>query len=372
MPSADRGDRLLTIAFVSLAGAFLIGAIALSTINRSSGSPDSQNFLDTARNIAAGAGFSSHVVQQHFIQQSLPHHENFRPPGAAYVTAAAFRLFGVSLAIPVILNGIVVILAALLLRQAIRIAGSPRLGSLAGVLLLVSGNYSLISVWNNNYLVLCTTALLLCLAIGERRRHPAWVWAICCGAIGALGFLMKPTFLLASIPFSIFLVRRTANPEGRTLQRRTPATVLSLALFVVLTAPYWGGNLLRTGRPIDSPVMAIRLSERYRALPYKTWWTVRFDRPLGYRELVRTLGAAEVLRKEGSRWLRAVGRIISLSPPIFFLVAIGCLMRLRRGTWTLYLGPILLMTEAIFSGGLYAKPLHRYFWPILPCLLYMA
>lgn len=370
--ATGRGDRWLTVLFLCIAGAFAAAAILLAAINRSPGSPDSLNNLDTARSLASGTGFRSNIVQQLFVEIPLPGPETFRPPGAAFVTGAAFRLFGVSMATPVLLNGAVLLLAALLLRVAIRASGAPRIASLAGILFLLSANFRLISVWNNNYLTLCTTALLLCGSLYERGRGSPWIPVAIAGVIGAVGFLMKPTFLISVIPFAAFLLFVSRGPAVPSFRRQGIAFILFLAVMALVASPYWTWSLARFGHPAYSQVPAVRLSERYGGLPCKTWWTVRFDRPVTYGELAEIHGTVELMRKEVSRWLRAVVRIVRLNPPVAILAAPGLYLLLRSRTWRRYALPALLMAEPLFSGGLYARPDKRYFWPAFPCLLFIV
>src|SRR5262245_27084215 len=96
---------LFRVAFWATAVFVVVSVVDLARGNASPGSPDSINNLATAREIASGRGFTSRIVHQHFVQQPVPGPETVRPPGIPFLLALCFRLFGVNLVIPVVLNG---------------------------------------------------------------------------------------------------------------------------------------------------------------------------------------------------------------------------------------------------------------------------
>ena len=161
-------NPISTRAFHAILALFVAASAALAWANNSPGSADSCANLTLARNIVQGHGYVSFGVGQLWEPQPIPSPETIKPPGLAYLTASLFALFGTSLAIPVALNAIAIIADALLLRTAITWTSGKRLGNYAGLLVLVSRNYELVSLWNNNILTTLHSSLLLVAA--SRRR----------------------------------------------------------------------------------------------------------------------------------------------------------------------------------------------------------
>ena len=149
---------------------FLIFSIYLASINNCPGGPDSRNNLDTARNISQGNGFSTNIVQPLFVEQTLPSPETIRPPGVAFLAGAIFRIFGISLGMQVLLNAITILASAWLLRATVRLFRKDWFANLAGILIILSCSYDLISLGNNNFLVLFTIGLLYICAVYMKRN----------------------------------------------------------------------------------------------------------------------------------------------------------------------------------------------------------
>jgi hypothetical protein len=80
------------------------------------------------------------------------------------------------------------------------------------------------SLMNNGFLTLATALLLF---LGER---PSVVGLATCSAFG---FLAKPTFMLAAIPYALLALRPAAGPRGAWVR---PAAAF-LLVFALLTSP---------------------------------------------------------------------------------------------------------------------------------------
>ena len=110
----------LTWAFrVALMG-FLGASTLLAIRNQSPGSVDSCGNLALARNLSQGRGYLTNSVGQFWVRQSIPTEDTVKPPALPFLLATIFRVAGVSLAVPVLVNGLAVALNALILRAAIR------------------------------------------------------------------------------------------------------------------------------------------------------------------------------------------------------------------------------------------------------------
>ncbi len=365
-------QKVATLAFWTVAGLFLVAALGLAAVNQSAGSEDSKNNLDTARNLAAGRGFTSNIVQQFCVRQSLPNPETIRTPGIPFLMAGLILLFGFSLALPVLLNVVTVLATAWLFRRTIQIAGGGWFASMAGILVLISGHYQLISLWNNNMLVLCTVGLLWVAAKQKHQGWPAWKVVVASAAVTTFGFLMKPTFILSAVPFVVFLLF-TSNCQGLRAWRQAAGRAAAfLALVVALSSPYWGRNLVLFGHPLYSLSTTVRLGVRYGGLPYGEFPTVRVARPVTYGERLRLHGLGGLLSTD----LRMVGqtawRILLQNPAICLLIVIAPIVFPTRRTRQEYVLTILAMAEPIFATAVYWHVEARYLWPIYPCMLYLV
>src|SRR5687768_14026753 len=94
----------LTFLFWTVAALILSAGIWYAATTRTAGIWDAVANLVAARNIAEGNGFTTDFVQDLVVPHELPGPETVRAPGAIYVIGALFRLTGVNLATPVIVN----------------------------------------------------------------------------------------------------------------------------------------------------------------------------------------------------------------------------------------------------------------------------
>ena len=100
--------RWVVLLLVTLA-CFVALSLRLAFVNNSPGTPDSAVTLHIARNLLEGAGLKTHVVCQHFKRLDIPHAPTHRKPGLPLIAAGLFKLFGVSLKLPVLLNMVTVV-----------------------------------------------------------------------------------------------------------------------------------------------------------------------------------------------------------------------------------------------------------------------
>jgi len=362
-------QRWCDAAFWLAAAAFLTASVVLAAVNRSPGSQDSEHNLDVARNLVLGRGYQSSIVPQLFEPQPLPGPEAIRPPGVPFLIAGLFRLFGISLAIQVVVNAVTVLLAAWLLRWAIRTAGGAWFGNVAGILFFLSGNYEVQSIWSNNLLVLCTVGLLAIAArvccCGGLPRGTATLGAM----VAAAGFLTKPTFVATAVFFAavLFLV---APPAGVRWRQRLLGLAWFFALLAAMTAPYWVYNLRLYGTPVYSPQTACRLSLHFNDTPHGYSYSFRWDNPESMSELLERHGLLGLLEREAALWGRIIFFIGRLNFPLVVLALGAVVLAWRSTRWKDYLLPLAAMAEPILAPW-YHHAEFRYLWPIYPCCLYL-
>lgn len=368
---SQRWVRWSNALFFCVLLAVVVLSIVLAQKAQFAGSPDSLNNLDTARNIVTGKGFVSSMVQQLFVPQTLPNPEGIRTPGVPYLLAGCFRLFGISLAVVVLLDAAAVVLTALCLRAAARFVAGDMVGNLTGMLWLLSDSYQMGSAWNNGFLVLAIACLLL---IGEAQRNGRLslrIAALAYGVTGGVGYLFKPTFVLSVVPFALFMLWLN-GPEPSRNRKQTAAVVgIFFAVLALVSSPYWVRSLVLSGKPLYSLMPLLRLSERYDGLPGKTFHTVRFGKPLSYREMIEIHGPVNLIKREISIWASTCGGVIWLAPGILLLVVLGAAMQVGRRNWRDYAAPLLLLAEPLFSCGIYLRCEQRYLWPVFPVLIYL-
>jgi len=360
--------RVGVLAFwVAMAG-FAAASVALARVNNAPGSSDSCSNLLLARNLVLGRGYVSTAVGDLWIARPIPFGETTRPPGLPWLLAAIFALTGVSLAVPVLLNAAAVAANALFLRGALARSGCPAMGDLAGLLILLSYDYEMVSIWNNNILAACHSAFLMLAAGAGPGRGRRWTW-VALAACSAFGFLMKPTFILGALPFSILVLGSVGE---KTRSRRLVEIAAFLALFSAITATYWGRNLLLYGEAMHAPSFSSsRLAIRYGVLGDDPWRVVRFGRPMTYGEVARSLGLANLLIVDAKMMAKTVLYSILMNPAVAACTA-GLVLFWRPDRWRDYAGAGLLMAGVVFEVGVYNHHEFRYLWPLYPCMLYLA
>ena len=363
-------DRLAAVAAGFVLLVFVVASLLLARVNNSPGSSDSCGNLILARSLTEGRGYVTGGLGELWIRQPLDAPDTVRPPGLPYLLAAVFAATGAALAVPVLVNAATVVLGALALRGAIRRRGGRRSADLAAILMLLSINYEMVSIWNNNLLAAFTAALLFLASRADEgaSRGRAWL-PVSLAVCSAAGLLMKQSFLLTAIPFSILVL---ATDSTRTKTRRGLEVFAYLGLFLALTAVYWGPNVLLHGQPFYSPSFpSARLAARYGFLPNGAWRTVRFDRPATYGEVLRALGPARMLLIDLKMLAKTIFYSICMNPAVA-LAAAGSILFWRPSRRRDYAGVAALCAGTVFEVGIYHHHEFRYLWPMYPCFLLLA
>lgn len=371
--STSGPDRILFICFVVLSILFLTASIYLASVNNSPGLPDSENNLDTARNILNGKGFTTNIIQQLFEKLSLPGPEAHRPPGIPYLLAFLFKIFGISLAIPVLLNAIAILGSAWIMRSTVMLKTNSWFGSLAGIFMLLSSNYVLVWILNNNFLVLLTVILLYLIIYDNEYGIGKTQLVLSLFLIGAVGIYLKPTFMVTIIPLALyFLYSQTDRDEKIHFVKKILPFAIFLVLLFLATLPYWIFNMVNFGKPLYSPLVSLRLVERYGGFPQDTWWLYRIGNTPTYSELIEIYGIKGLIIREMQIWFRAAIAVVKLNP-MLLLIVLGAFALFKRKLWYGFFIPIiLLVVEPIFSSFFYWRGEDRYSWPLYPVIIFLA
>ncbi len=365
-------DRIATLCAWVVLLLFVVASMALARRNQSPGSPDSCANLILGRNLAQGKEYAVGGLGELWIKRPLDAVDSIRPPGLPYLLAAIFALGGVSLAVPVLVNSAAIGINALALRAAIRRMGGRWAGDLALILILLSTNYELVSIINNNILAACM-ALLLLLAtwrLGpETKARGSFGFPVLLALVSAFGFLMKQTFVLSACPFALLVL---GSNTSKAVSRRVLEMSLYLGLLVALTSVYWGPNLLRHGEVFHVPALASsRLAARYEILPNGPARTLRFDRPMDYGEVIRTIGLPKMLLIDAKQLAKTIFYTICMNPAVM-LCASAVLLFGRVARWRDYAVVASLCGGIVFEVGIYNHHEFRYLWPMYPCLIFLA
>lgn len=363
-------ERRARIAFLAVTALFLVLGLLMAVGNNSPGHWDAVANLVTARNVAEGRGFVSHVVQHLAKPEALPGPDTVRAPGIPFVAGALFLLLGVTYVVPILLNVVAVVLTALCLRHALREVGAGWTADLLALLVLVSHRtYEMRSLWNNNVLALLAALLLLLTVRHIGGRIVGWKFAAALGLVAALGFFMKQTFLLGAIPLGVGLLVTDAR---QPLARRLAQAAAFVALFILLTAPYWGPNLVRFGEPLYSPIQGLRLPTRYGLLGTLEYFrTVHFDDPpYSYASIAAVIGARGLMERELAQWAHLFRELVMLNPFLLLAAALGlALARLQH--WRLYAAVVAIAIPPIFESSYWIAE-RRYLFPIHVLLLFLT
>jgi hypothetical protein len=339
--------RFLKISYVLVCVIFLLLSIYLAMINNNPGNPDSKSNLDTARNIYHGEGFTSHVVLQHFKVQALPGPELIRAPGIPYLLAGLFALFGISLTIPVIINMLTVFLSSLLLRSLLNVLRRGYFADIAGILMILSANYEMVSIRNNNFLVLWTIGLLYITVLYLKRGYSVILFSVLCAIVCASGFYIKQTFVLSAIPIALYTIMFYQHGRNIKLTVRVMAFVGFLLITLSLISPLIINDLEQFGKFPNTPLPLLRLFERYDSGVMQPWRTVHFDGPVTYRELAGLHGIGWVIIQELLIWIKIAVKILLLNVPLVVMLLAGVFLYRKFLRW-----PI--------------------FWPVYPVLIVLA
>lgn len=365
-------DKVLFTVFILLSITFLAIAIWLAVVNQCPGGPDSRNNLDVARNIAHGKGFVSNIVQQLYVIQELPGLEEIRGPGIPFLYAPFYKVFGQNHYVHVIMNALIILLNAWLMRRLVMMIGARWFAEVAGILMLLSGNFDLISLVNNNYLTLLTIILLTIAVKTYRDDYDPIKIAFWMALITGIGFMLKQTFVLSAFPLSIFILLMYRHDNETHLKQRNSAIVLYAIASGLLISPYFIMNYLNSGNLLSAPLSALRLAERYGGLPYGTWYTMRLGEPVTYSEMIQTHGFWGLVIKELQILKKGLWELLKLNIPLVFIVVTGLLIMRSRISWKQYAPAFFMMIEPVFTAIMYWHVEMRYLWPIYSCLIYIT
>jgi hypothetical protein len=370
------GWRVMWAPMVLVAALLLFAAASwrLAAINQSPGSPDSRENLIIARAVAQGQGLQTWVASDHLWALPVPHEPTHRRPGLPLLMSLLFRAGDVSLAYPVLLNAFTVIATILVLTAALAMAGTGVFAFLGPLLLLASCNYEMISLWDNNLLTLMVSIWLLLGVLLLRQRITPRAFAVLAGLTGAVAFLLKPTSIVTIGPLTFGMLLLAPPGDWRANGRRAILlAALAMTILAVLTAPYWGRNLMRHGKLLYSCQPELRLSERYGGLPGGTLQTVRYGQPVTYAEMATVHGGwAGLARRELQVWYLGLKTAIGLNPLLVALAGIGALLTCRRSTLGWYALGLLAMTADFLFPTFYFAVEDRYYWPLAPALILLT
>jgi hypothetical protein len=364
-------ERNLSRAFLITSALFILWVIYLAAINNSPGSPDSKSNLDIARNILHGEGFTSHMVIQHFVRQTLPNPEAHRTPAVPYMMALLFEITGINYAVGVLVNGFIVLASAWILRNALVMIRLRWFGQLAGIMMILSSNYEIVSMLNNNFLVFCMCALILLFTAYSTGRLNKTAFFMLASLTCAFGVYLKLTFLLTVLLLLPFMAFALKSEKQSTCKQGILCPCLFLIVVLLLVSPIFIRNLSISGKLLESPLPAIRLADRFNSPHLNPWRSVHFDKPLTYREMIELHGSTWVMKQEILVWVKTVVKVFLLNFPLALLVFTGIIMFFREIKWQKYILPMILMVEPVFSA-LYWRPETRFLWPVFPCLIWLA
>ena len=368
-----RIDTLGTAVFWIACAALLVVVGVIAAHVRHGGTPDSLSNLATARNLARGEGFTSHIVQQLSIPEQLPGPEVVRAPGLPCLLGIAFLLFGPSLAVAAWLNGLIVVATAVALRRVGLALGGRWVASALGILVLVDiWNYELNSIWNNNLLTLAAVGLLAVAVANARGGLTGFRTPLALAALSAAGYLVKQSFVVSAVPFSLVLLAsdpRTASRAGRIRH-----ALLYAVLAVALGSPLWLRNLVLFADPLYAPANTLRLVLRHALLerPEQVVRHLAFGgQTIDYRALVARLGLGEVVRRE-FHLAAHLARAVFDPRRLVILLWGACGFALARGARRRLAALALLLVLAPLFDCSYMTLEARYLWPIVPVFLFLG
>lgn len=362
--------RWLSAAFWLLGAGFFAIGVRLAFDTTTDGGWDSAANLVAARNIAEGRGFTTDMVQVHVVPQALPGDESVRAPAQVFILGALFRVFGVSLALAVLFNVCVVLLAAIVLRSAASEVAPQWVADVVGILFLLgANNFDLVPILNNNLLVLLTVFALRLAVRAHRGSTIGWVTVCACASLTALAFLTKQSYVVSMVVYSILLV---GSARDMSWQRRAIRLAVGASLSLVLTSPYWAVNIVRHGAPIYSPIQRLRLPARYGTEPIGMFQrTVHFgEAPPTYRSIVAELGLRHVLQRELDM-IRLLEAALARRGVLVLGLVLMTLPFFRSNSWRLVAIAMALSIAPLFDA-MWWLPEDRYLFPLFALYLFVA
>lgn len=204
-------------------------------------SNDSVEYLDIARHLADGQGFTLSVKAYHFLDTPAVHYGGYdRPLLFPALVALTWVIWPHPLA-PQILNVLLAACAAAVAMSLMRAVYSRRAAMAAGVLIALSPALvrSSLYPWTE------ALALVLALATVRVAIGQAWRWqALALGAIIGAAFLARPTTLWVSVMAVAWLLIRDRN------WRPMAFALIGLAPFLAI---WIGTNVVNDAPPFTTP-----------------------------------------------------------------------------------------------------------------------
>jgi hypothetical protein len=271
----------------------------------------------------------------------------------------------------VLINAIVILLTAWIFRSTVALLVDKAYADLAGILMLLSMNYELISILNNNFLVLCTVLLLYIVASYINGYIKLWHFALLSGLLTVAGFNMKYTFIVTALPLVIFLFMFFMPQQEKNKSK----LFISLCIYVIVTIALCSPILIRNmnlfGKFIYAPQPLLRLAERYAIPDINTWRSVHFEGPVTINDLISRYGISWLVKNELIIWAKVFVKINLLNLPMSILAIILLFMKKQKGQLLLLVILLLSALEPLFSA-LYWRQETRYLWPLYPVLILLA
>ncbi len=300
---------------------------------------DAGNYIEVARNILAGRGFSSQVVSNFYQRYpQVQHPEDRRASSWSLVLAGSLWLWGESAfaaQLPNLLLGLLIVpLLVYLLGRAWRLTPVAAFG---GAVLLMGWPHWLQASFTAQADVLfsCLTILIL-LAIARSHQSPTRpdfgngahiAWILVAGALVGLAYTVKPAALLLMPPVAVCYWLRLRSVPAR-LRIRWLGTGLVAAILVA--APMLVRNYLTFGNPVYSTNLHtaghIGFDDTGQAL-MRVYWDEQLPSLAG---AIRTYGVSGLAVKAGRQLVAAGGSIFG-GVGIFFIVPAVLLLTQRRG-----------------------------------------
>lgn len=367
---AWRRARWLMVAFYAACALFLVSGCLIAARASWAGTWDSVSNIEVARSLASGGGFTARSVQNFVAPIALPGPETIRPPGAIYLLALAYKLFGTGNWVHIVLNLLTVVVTALVIRATVRALAGGAVGDVAGMLLLLAPrNYELLSWWNNNLLTLFTALALFVAVRAQRGTIRGLRLAAVIGLLAGGAFLVKQSYVLSLGLLAVILLG--AEP-GASWGARAGRVAAAGLIGAAVSAVYWVPNLVEHHTPLYSPAQALHLPIRYGIIPLeRSGRTVLFGRaPYTYADIASAIGWGGIVRRELAGILDVMRILVRQSGPVLLLLGITALVATRaRGR--LYASAAALAVSPVFDAMYWiAEP--RYLVPVYPIVLTLA
>ncbi len=313
---------------------------------------DPAGYIQLARNIASGRGFTSDVLWSYWVSfPAVTHPSNeFWMPLASILMAGSIRLLGDTLfaaQLPGILAGSLLMPLAYGIGRTLWPA-QRRWAVLAAVLLILNATllYQAASADSSALYTLLATLTLFVGAQAIHRRRPSW--AVLAGLLCGLSYMTRSHGVL--LPAAIGLI---ALSGLRRRPRLTIALIAALAFgFFVVIVPWWLRNRAAFGTTQPIPLTTIIASSGY-----EDWFNYTRQPTLAS---IAQMGWGTFLGYRLDALVKALGVIVTMTFP-FGLIGLPIALLRRETTFrvfmvyalALYLGICLLLPSAAVTGSFY-------------------